>query len=63
VISGGHSPVFETVCDAVASRSGARRAIVEGRGHTIPATGAPYNELLHAFLAECESAEPAHRAR
>jgi pimeloyl-ACP methyl ester carboxylesterase len=54
VISGGHSPVFEAVCDAVASGMGARRAVIEGRKHTIPATGAPYNDCLHAFLSECE---------
>jgi len=52
VISGGHSPMFEAVCDVVASRLGARRAVVEGRRHTVPATGAPYNECLHAFLSE-----------
>jgi pimeloyl-ACP methyl ester carboxylesterase len=56
VISGGHSPVFEAVCDAVASRLGARRAVIEGRGHTIPATGAAYNACLHSFLSECERA-------
>jgi pimeloyl-ACP methyl ester carboxylesterase len=56
VISGGHSPVFEAICDAVASRLDARRAVVEGRRHTIPATGAPYNATLHAFLSESERA-------
>jgi pimeloyl-ACP methyl ester carboxylesterase len=54
VISGGHSPVFEAVCDAVATRVGARRTVIEGRKHTIPATGAPYNSRLRAFLSECE---------
>jgi pimeloyl-ACP methyl ester carboxylesterase len=54
VISGGHSPVFEAVCDSVAEAIGARRALVEGRGHTIPLTGAPYNECLETFLAEVE---------
>ena len=54
VISGGHSPVFEAVCDVAASRLGARRAVIAGRRHTIPATGAPYNECLHAFLSERE---------
>jgi pimeloyl-ACP methyl ester carboxylesterase len=54
VISGGHSAVFETVCDTIATRMGAQRAVIEGRGHTIPATGAPYNERLHAFLTQCE---------
>jgi pimeloyl-ACP methyl ester carboxylesterase len=52
VISGGHSAVFETVCDAVARRLRAERAVVSGRGHTIPATGAPYNERLQAFLTD-----------
>ncbi len=54
VISGGHSPVFEAVCDAVANRIGAQRVVISGRGHTIPAIGAPYNERLHAFLSERE---------
>jgi len=54
VISGGHSAVFEAVCDTVATRMQARRAVVRGRGHTIPATGAAYNACLHAFLTESE---------
>lgn len=54
VISGEHSAVFEAVCDALAGRLGAERAVVSGRGHTIPAAGAPYNELLEAFLAEAQ---------
>ena len=54
VISGGHSSVFEAVCDAVADGLQARRTVIAGRGHTIPATGAPYNEVLHAFLTEAE---------
>ena len=54
VISGGHSPVFEAVCDAVASGLDARRTIIAGRGHTIPATGPPYNACLHSFLTHRE---------
>jgi pimeloyl-ACP methyl ester carboxylesterase len=54
VISGGHSPVFEAVCDALAHRFRARRAVIAGRGHTIPATGKPYNACLHEFLSDCE---------
>jgi pimeloyl-ACP methyl ester carboxylesterase len=61
VISGGHSAVFEAVCDAVAERIGATRAVVSGRGHTIPATGAPYNDRLHAFLTASEHGQ--HVAR
>jgi pimeloyl-ACP methyl ester carboxylesterase len=51
VVSGGHSPVFEAVCDAVAARLRAERAVISGRGHTIPATGDAYNERLESFLA------------
>jgi pimeloyl-ACP methyl ester carboxylesterase len=54
VISGGHSPVFEAVCDAAARRMGALRETIAGRGHTIPACGEPYNELLERFLADSE---------
>jgi pimeloyl-ACP methyl ester carboxylesterase len=54
VISGGHSAAFEALCDALATRLRARRAVIRGRGHTIPATGAPYNACLHSFLSECE---------
>lgn len=50
VISGGHSDAFEVVCDTVAAALGAERAVIPGRGHTIPATGAPYNERLERFL-------------
>jgi pimeloyl-ACP methyl ester carboxylesterase len=50
VISGGHSPVFEAICDELAERLRARRETIAGRGHTIPATGEPYNALLDTFL-------------
>jgi pimeloyl-ACP methyl ester carboxylesterase len=51
VISGGHSPVFEAICDSLTDQLDARRGTVAGRGHTIPATGEPYNALLAAFLS------------
>jgi pimeloyl-ACP methyl ester carboxylesterase len=54
VVSGDHSPAFEAVCDVLAERVRAERAVIGGRGHTIPSTGAPYNERLRAFLVECE---------
>lgn len=55
VISGGHSPVFEAVCDALAQGlPGAERAVIPGRGHTIPATGEPYNSRLRRFLRAAE---------
>jgi hypothetical protein len=55
VISGGHSPGFDAVCDALAEKLGAERAVIPGRGHTIPSTGGPYNERLESFLALTES--------
>lgn len=55
VISGAHSSVFDAVCDTLAHAIGAERAVIAGRNHTIPATGAPYNERLHAFLTAAES--------
>jgi pimeloyl-ACP methyl ester carboxylesterase len=54
VISGGHSAVFETVCDTVAARIRGRRSVLSGRGHTIPALGAAYNERLESLLVEGE---------
>ena len=56
VLSGGHSAVFERVCDATAGRLGAARDTIRGRGHTIPACGEPYNERLERFLLEAETA-------
>lgn len=50
VLSGGHSPAFEAVCDALAAALSAEREVIRGRGHTVPSTGAPYNERLEAFL-------------
>jgi pimeloyl-ACP methyl ester carboxylesterase len=56
VISGGHSPVFEAICDALAAGLGAEREVISGRMHTIPATGAPYNARLLAFIDAAERA-------
>ncbi len=50
VVSGDHSPAFEAVCDTIAERLGAERAHIPGQGHTIPQTGAPYNDRLERFL-------------
>jgi pimeloyl-ACP methyl ester carboxylesterase len=55
VVSGGHSAAFEAVCDAIARRIGARRAVIAGRAHTIPSTGAAYNRCLHDFLTSCQA--------
>ena len=54
VISGGHSPAFEAVCDALAGGLSARREVIPGRGHTVPSTGPAYNERLEAHMAAVE---------
>lgn len=55
VLSGGHSPAFEAVCDALADGLSAERAVLPGRGHTVPSTGAPYNERLEAFVRKADN--------
>jgi pimeloyl-ACP methyl ester carboxylesterase len=50
VVSGGHSSVFETICDVLATRLGADRQVIRGAGHSVPRTGAPFNERLESFL-------------
>jgi pimeloyl-ACP methyl ester carboxylesterase len=54
VLSGGHSPAFEAVCDALAEGLSAEREVIRGRGHTVPSTGDDYNRRLEAFLSEAE---------
>ena len=54
VVSGDHSPAFEAVCDSLAESLSAERAVIPGRGHTVPSTGAPYNERLESFLLAAE---------
>jgi pimeloyl-ACP methyl ester carboxylesterase len=56
VISGGHSEAFEAVSDALTDALSAERAVIPGRGHTVPSTGATYNERLEAFLSASTSA-------
>ena len=58
VLSGGHSAAFEAVCDALAEALSAERAVIPGRGHTVPSTGAPYNERLEAFLRAAGARKP-----
>jgi pimeloyl-ACP methyl ester carboxylesterase len=55
VVSGDHSAAFEAVCDSLADALGAERAVIPGRGHTIPSTGSPYNDRLEAFLRSSQN--------
>ena len=49
VVSGGHSTGFDAICDELAERIGAERAVVGGAGHEIQFTGQPINKTLQAF--------------
>jgi pimeloyl-ACP methyl ester carboxylesterase len=60
VASGDHSPAFEAVCDSLAESVGAERAVIPGRGHTVPSTGQPYNERLESFLTAAERLRLGH---
>lgn len=46
VVSGGHSPMFDAVCDVLEDRMDARREVHAGAGHSIPTLGEPVNESL-----------------
>jgi pimeloyl-ACP methyl ester carboxylesterase len=46
VVSGGHSAGFDAICDDLADRIGAARAVVSGAGHEVQFAGAPINDLL-----------------
>lgn len=55
VVSGGHSPMFERVCDVLTQALAAERATVPGAGHSVPATGAPFNACLSSFIDGVEA--------
>lgn len=46
VVSGGHSAAFEAICDDLAERIGAARAVVEGAGHEVQFAGPPLNDVM-----------------
>jgi pimeloyl-ACP methyl ester carboxylesterase len=50
VVSGGHEPAFDAVCDVLERRLEAERSVIPGAGHSVQRTGAPFNERLEAFL-------------
>lgn len=49
VVSGAHSAGLDAICDDLAARIGASRAVVAGAGHEIQFTGRPINEILLAL--------------
>jgi pimeloyl-ACP methyl ester carboxylesterase len=54
VVSGGHSPAFEAVCDVLEERLGAERAVLPGAGHSVQRLGEPFNERLASFVERAE---------
>jgi pimeloyl-ACP methyl ester carboxylesterase len=46
VVSGGHDPGFEAICDDLAARIDASRSVIEGAGHEIQFAGQPINDAL-----------------
>ena len=49
VISGGHHPAFDAVCDVLEERLGAERAVLPGAGHSLPRAPG-YNDSLVSFI-------------
>lgn len=49
VVSGGHSALFDAVCDVLGARLPARREVLPGAGHSVPRVGALLNECLDSF--------------
>jgi pimeloyl-ACP methyl ester carboxylesterase len=61
VISGGHRPELERLCDQLAQAVGGERAAITGRGHAIPRADG-FNDRLEQFWSSAESpAAPAGR--
>jgi pimeloyl-ACP methyl ester carboxylesterase len=54
VVSGGHHPGFDAVCDALAEGLGGERRTVAGAQHNIPRMGEELNRLLEALWAGAE---------
>jgi pimeloyl-ACP methyl ester carboxylesterase len=50
VVSGGHSPALDAVCNVLEQELGAQRAVLPGAGHAVQRLGAPFNLLLDAFV-------------
>jgi pimeloyl-ACP methyl ester carboxylesterase len=55
VVSGGHHAGFDAMCDDLAERIGASRAVVAGAGHEIQFTGSPVNDALLALWRRAPS--------
>jgi pimeloyl-ACP methyl ester carboxylesterase len=57
IVSGAHSAAFDAVCDVLESGLAAERAVIAGAGHSVPLTGAPFNERLERLWARAPADE------
>lgn len=55
-VSGDHERAYEEVCDVLGERAGAERVVLRGAGHSVQRLGAPFNEVLAAFVERAEIA-------
>lgn len=46
VVSGGHHPAFDAVCDELSEAFRTEKAVVTGAGHEVQSVGEPFNEEL-----------------
>ena len=63
VVSGGHSPAFEAICDDIAERIGASRAIFTGAGHEVQFVGQPLNEAMLTLWRSASTGSAAPHGR
>ena len=54
VVSGGHHPLYDLVCDEIAAAIGAETAVLPGAGHSV-ARAPGFNERLRDFLGRAET--------
>ena len=61
VVSGAHSRAFDAVCDLLAARLDAERAVLPGAGHSVQRLGEPFNAVLGEFVTRAERSGAVHR--
>lgn len=57
VVSGGHHPAFDAICDVLEKRLPAERVVLEGYGHTAQ-RHPEFNDVLAAFVNRAGKTQP-----